>query len=173
MTDDFYSDWSRAQVETGSVYERDQSFEDIFLKVTEKLEFSNLWTFVGSLGSNDYGVDIKFEKLFLTLLEENKFANLDSFEDTWETISKTIIDDTYKFDKNFDETFFEYSYCELFKVLSKQKETFVNSVTFNEHYEEVVKNMEHQQTKSTNSSGPNKSKQHGLLGAYWMLDLKD
>jgi len=162
MTADFYSDWSRAQLESGSVYELDQSFENIFLKVTERLEFSNLWTFVDSLGLSDYKLDEKFEKSFLTLLDEKQFANLDSYEDTWEAISKTIVDDTYRFNHNFDEAFFEYSYCEFFKVLSKQKGNFVNSVTFNEHYEEVVKNLEHQQTKPTKSIGQNKSKQHGL-----------
>eukprot|EP00092_Neocalanus_flemingeri_P059515 GFUD01071161.1.p1 GENE.GFUD01071161.1~~GFUD01071161.1.p1 ORF type:complete len:243 (-),score=48.34 GFUD01071161.1:550-1278(-) len=136
---DFDLDWESVNKEDICVYNIDPVVEDHFKKIGVEFNFNLVWCLARSAGQDYYNLDTKFERNFLNSLEENSLVVLNEFEEAWEIVQQTIIDDKYRECKLFEEVYNDcFTYELLFCAFSKSKGSFVNSHKFEEHLRDIL-----------------------------------
>jgi hypothetical protein len=138
MTNEFEADWDLALSEKATFYASDPAFEAQFIIIAKDFEFSNMWKFVKSLGSDEYNLDRKLEDKFYEVLKENGCLECDSFIKVWDIASKTMIDDTYLDDEMFDDLSYRISFEAFFRTKIK----FTNSEIFEQNFKDVIGTVE-------------------------------
>ena len=111
--DSFSSDWDEAKNKETIEYICDPVLENHFNNDVY-YEYSVLWSYVSSLGLEHYRKDTNLEETFLGVIENQNLVDFESYDSVWDSISKTIIVDSFTETRIFEDGFNQFSYEMLF-----------------------------------------------------------